>query len=428
MIGTLLRISLINLRRDKIAWLLSFVVPVIFFSIFAVIFGGMRGASTAKVRVAIVDEDNTDTSRRLVAALQAEPGLQTFTERPAKVTDQDAKPLPLNRELAQQMVRDGDLPVAIIIPAGLGKSFPSFDGTGPGLELLADTSDPVAPQMVAGLLQKAVMTGMPDAFMEGGLSQFEKHAGKMTPEQKKAVEAWLPKLKEAKTTKNGPGESSQAFGLVQVKTTDVLGAKKSNPTIAFYAAAVAVMFLLFTCANAGGGVMLEEVESGTLDRLLSSNLNMTQLLLGKWLWLTLVGIVSVTVMFLWGAIVFRVELFSHLIGFFVMTVLTAGAASSFGLMLGTLCKSRGQLAGISTTVILIMSAVGGSMFPRFLMPEGMRTAGLFTFNAWALDGYQKVFWRDAALWELWPQLLVLSALAVIFLVAARRLARRWEIA
>ena len=42
-----------------------------------------------------------------------------------------------------------------------------------------------------------------------------------------------------------------------------------------------------------------------------------------------------------------------------------------------------------------MSALGGSMFPRFLMSENMQKVGLLTFNAWALDGYLKVFWRDA---------------------------------
>jgi ABC-2 type transport system permease protein len=62
------------------------------------------------------------------------------------------------------------------------------------------------------------------------------------------------------------------------------------------------------------------------------------------------------------------------------------------------------------------------------MSEGLQRAGLFTFNAWALDGYQKVFWRDAPVWQLWPQLLVLAALTVAFLAAARSLARRWETA
>ena len=46
-----------------------------------------------------------------------------------------------------------------------------------------------------------------------------------------------------------------------------------------------------------------------------------------------------------------------------------------------------------------MSALGGSMFPRFLMSETMQQFGLVTFNAWALDGYLKVFWRNAPLWS-----------------------------
>ena len=73
--------------------------------------------------------------------------------------------------------------------------------------------------------------------------------------------------------------------------------------------------------------------------------------------------------FLWGWLVFQVELWSHIPGFLVMTIVTAAAAAAFGIMLGTLCRTRGQLAGMSTTVILLMSAVGGSMFPRFAMSE-----------------------------------------------------------
>jgi ABC-2 type transport system permease protein len=214
--------------------------------------------------------------------------------------------------------------------------------------------------------------------------------------------------------------------LLAVKVVDVLGQEKANPVVAFYAAATAVMFLLFSCANGAGGSLIEEVENGTLDRLLSSSLTMTQLLAGKWVSFILLGVMQVSVMFLWGWLVFQVELWSHFLGFLVMTIVTAAAAAAFGIMLGTLCRSRGQLAGVSTTVILLMSAVGGSMFPRFAMSEGLQTAGLFTFNAWALDGYQKVFWRDAPVWELWPQVLVLAGLTVAFLFGARLVARRWE--
>jgi ABC-2 type transport system permease protein len=298
--------------------------------------------------------------------------------------------------------------------------------------VLNDSSNPIAGQMLVGLLQKVVMTGLPDAFMKGGIDQFEKYAGQLTPEQRKAVDEWLPRLKKDAGGAEGPNGAPQTgggtSGLIPVKTVDLLGQTKRSPAIAFYAAGTAVMFLLFACAHGGGGTMLEEVESGTLDRLLSSNLTMPQLLLGKWLWLTAAGFLQVTVMFIWGWLVFQVELPSHLAGFAVMTLAAASAASSFGLILGTLCRTRAQLAGMATTVILMMSAVGGSMFPRFLMPPFMKNLGLFTFNGWALDGYQKVFWFEASVWQLWPQVLVLFGSAIVFLVAARLLARRWETA
>ncbi len=60
-----------------------------------------------------------------------------------------------------------------------------------------------------------------------------------------------------------------------------------------------------------------------------------------------------------------------------------------------------------------MSSIGGSMFPRFLMPEAMQKAGLLTINAWAIDGFTKIFWRDEPLSHLWPQVLVLVGIAIV---------------
>ena len=201
--------------------------------------------------------------------------------------------------------------------------------------------------------------------------------------------------------------------------------EEAAATVSFYAAGIGVMFLLFSCAGAGG-TLLDEEESGTLGRLLGSRAGMNGVLAGKWIFITLMGIAQLTVMFSWGALVFGLPLGRHLPGFFVMTTASAAAAAAFGLVLATLCRTRAQLSGISTIVILSMSAVGGSMFPRFLMSDTMQTFGLVTFNAWALDGYIKVFWRQATVVELWPQVTVLVALCVTFLGIARLAARRWE--
>ena len=94
-----------------------------------------------------------------------------------------------------------------------------------------------------------------------------------------------------------------------------------------------------------------------------------------------------------------------------MGVCTAFAVAAFGMLLASVCRTRAQLGALSTLVILIMSSVGGSMFPRFLMPEAMQKAGLLTINAWAIDGFTKVFWRDEPVSHLWPQVSVLLAIA-----------------
>ena len=109
-------------------------------------------------------------------------------------------------------------------------------------------------------------------------------------------------------------------------------------------------------------------------------------------------------MFLWGSVVFGLPLFSHLprLRRDDRSPDRRGRRRS-ALVLATLARSRAQLSGFSTILILTMSALGGSMFPRFLMSETMQKIGLVTFNAWALDGYLKVFWRNAPVWQLWPQ-------------------------
>jgi ABC-2 type transport system permease protein len=421
MIATILKAGWLNLKRDRVAQALTFLLPIVFFSIFASVFGG-QGSQTSRIRVAVVDEDRSELSARMVAALEKETSLRVRTA--------DDAGTPLDRAAGESLVRSGDVPVAVVIPKGMGETFAAggFGAPGEKVQLLADVSDPVAPQMVLGLLQKVTMTAAPDLMMQGGMRQFETQAGALTPQQRAAVDAWLPRLK---AQASGDASTSGAAGAgpigVSAEIVDVMRSDSRRGSLtSFYAAGIGVMFLLFSCVAGAGGALLDEVEAGTLERLLSTRVGMSRLLLGKWLFLTVVGTAQLTLMFLWGWLVFDLPLFSHLPGFGVMTAVTAAAAAGLGLVLATVARSRAQLSGFSTILILTMSALGGSMFPRFLMSETMQKFGLLTFNGWALDGYLKVFWRDAALWQLWPQVLVLTLLTIAFLSAARLLARRWE--
>jgi ABC-2 type transport system permease protein len=414
---------------------MTFLLPVMFFSIFALVFGQRGRGGLQRVPVAIADLDRTETSRRLIAALQHEPSLLVSTSARPVGAPKEAAETPLDSERARTLVHDGDVSVALVIPAGFDSTFGRFGPQGARITMFTDPSDPIAPRVAAGLLQKVSLTALPEIFAGRGIRQFERYAGALTPQQRAVVDRWLPELKAraladsggAKADSAGSRDAAEglAAGLIGVDEVQVLGEKRDSGMVSFYAAGIAVMFLLFSASSAGGA-LLDEVESGTLDRVLTSNVGMTGLLAGKWLYIILLGSLQITVMFLWGRLAFGLDLFHHLPGFAVMTVITAATAGSFGLVLATLCRTRQQLGGIATIVILAISAVGGSMFPRFLMSAGMQRMGLLTFNAWALDGFVKVFWRNARIVDLAPQIAVLLGFMVAFLTAARLLARRWE--
>ena len=409
------------LRRDRGALILSFLLPVAFFTIFGVIFGGMGGSSTPRVTVLVVDEDRSDVSGRLVRALLQEPSLAASTHPAAK----KGEPVPpdYTAASAETAVKQGDAPAALIIPRGFAAHPMAFEpgGDRTPIRLLHDSSDPVAAQMVSGMLQKIVMTSMPGTMAKIGMQYFERYSGGLTPQQRQSIESALSKLPKA-PSQSGP---QGAAGLVAVDVRDVVGEKKGNSMIEYYAAAVGVMFLLFT-ASAAGGSLLDESESGALDRILSARVSMTTLLAGKMAYSALVASAQLTLMFLWGAAVFHLDLFTHLPGFIVMTAATSFAVASFGMLLASVSHTRAQSGGISTLIILTMSAIGGSMFPRYFMPEAMQKVGLLTFNAWAIDGYTKVFWRDEPVLRLAPQVAALVGAGIVLFLVARRFARRWE--
>ena len=409
---------LLNLKHDRAAFVLAFVLPVVFFSVFASIFGGARSA-TRRVPLIVVDEDESTGSRRFVSALQAEKGLDLRTSR-ARTAGEPA--LPFSREAAEAAVREGDVSVALLIPRGFGEhpvpAGPAPSG-GPRLVLLSDSADPIAPQLVLGTLQRAGSAAFPEALARSGMEAMDRWGAPLTAEQKAAIEQHVQRIPPGSAAADGGG-------MLDVDVRDLLGRTKKNPISAVLAAGLGVMFLLFSAAGAGGA-LIEEAESGTLDRVLSTRVSMTRLLVGKLVYLTAIAFAQLVVMFVWGQIFFGVELTAHLAGFVVISVATALAASTFGLLLAAISRSRMQLVAIANLLILVMSALGGSMVPRYLLSEKIQRLGLLTLNAWAIDGFLKVFWREEPLSSLWPQVAVLIGASALLFAAARRLARRWDV-
>jgi len=471
---TLLRIQWLDLKRDRIALLFLIVLPIAFFSIFASIFGSMDfggggdGEQSRPIKVIVIDEDQTELSRRFVAAMKAEPGFDVTLEKPRAEGAEAAAHAPpemYTRDEAAQLVRKSEFAAAIVLPSGFGDTFASFTGEQVPALVIYDSTNPFAKMGVPGILQGVSMRAAPDVLMERGMSSLDQWGGGLTEAQRTAIDRIRPYLRGERPweeLENGPeaedgaapegepneeasGDGGMMNGMIAIEAIDARlvgraesdGTNERNPSmIPYYAAGIGVMFLLFSMAGAAGS-LLKEHETGALDRVLTSNISMTQLLAGKWMFFALCGFAQVMLMFIWGELVFgrQMDLFTphHMTGLIIMAAFTAMAAAAFGILIASLCRTRGQLDGMSTVVILIMSALGGSMVPRFVMPDFMKTVGLFTFNGQALEGFLSVFWESnpgdsiaTLLRDLGPQLFIMAVMTVILFALARYFARRWE--
>lgn len=412
MIWTVVQTSWRRLKNNRSEMVLTFIVPILFFSIFALIFGSRdSSSSTPKIKIAICNESDSSLALKAIDELQQQKSLRITQD-----IDASGSLKRISRAETEELVRRGMVSAALVF----SKTTEATDA--PKIEVLTDSFDQVASQVLVAVVQKSIFTAQSKLISSPGHVGLNSAPG-VLPAAYTSAATVAPSL--SPTVSPASGTAAHVNGLPTIESVDLMGGTKTNPVIAMYAAGIAVMFLLFSATTASGS-LLEERENSTLDRLLCSRLTMDQLLLGKWAYLTAVGCIQMFLMFLWGSIVFRIELWRHFDGFAAMTFVTAGAAASFALLLASLCKSRTQLGWLSTIVILSMSALGGSMVPRYLMSETMQKVGLATFNAWALEGFNKVFWRELSLEEIGLELGVLTGCAAVFIVLARLFAVRWE--
>jgi len=426
MIRTIIQISWLRLWHNKAELMLTFLVPILFFSIFAWIFGSRGSGATPQLKIAICEEVESDISRATIEVLEKSQSLRFHHS--ASSSHGPTQRRRLDRAAAEGLVRRGLVSAAIVFTAS---SASDTTDQLPRIEVMADSFDQVAGQVIMALVQKSSWTAQ--AQLAAPSNPTAQPLGE--PNAAPAI-ALASSILSLQPNPLQPNQASVEISAIErlshlavpspsIEMVDVMGENKTNPVIAMYAAGIAVMFLLFSATTASGS-LLDERENSTLERLLCSRMTMDHLLMGKWCYLVLIGILQTTLMFVVGAVFFGLNLVEHLDGFVAMTLVTASAAASFALMLAAICRTRTQLGWVSTIMILSMSALGGSMVPRYLMSESIQWFGQFTFNAWALDGYNKVFWRELPMAELRNELSVLVICAFVFIVIARLFAARWD--
>ena len=112
--------------------------------------------------------------------------------------------------------------------------------------------------------------------------------------------------------------------------------------------------------------------------------------------------------------------------FGVAMVMLAFAAVGAGaaLLMGTLFSNDQQAGGVGVVAGIGLAAIGGSMLPLELFPDGMRQIANFTPHAWANEAFADLVRREGTVADVLPEVGVLIAFAVGFLLLATWRMRR----
>lgn len=397
--------------RDRIGMLLGFLMPVGLVAVFGFVmtfaFGG--GSAMPRVTLWVADGDVSPASARLVEALRAFDMLRV---RPGA---DDPALLP---DAAAAKVRDGDAHHVLVVPAGFGADLAA--GRPPALQLIHDpgrvmehqivgigvaqaflaaSEGRLWPQMIGSVLQRMGMGAERAAQLVSAAERMQE-----------VIRGWAGRDPEpAPEPAAGAGGAaagadadfdfhSMMTGLVPLTQREIRPPsrpKQLTYQVAQSVSGMTVMMLMFGLM-ACGTTLLQERERGTMRRLLAAPLPRGSVLLGKFLFSFLVGMLQLAVLFSFGEVMFGVGTFRDPITLLVLSATWSACATAFGLLIAAWASTQKQAEGLSVLLILVMAALGGCWFPVQIadLPWYAEAVMRGTLTWWAMTGYQGMFWQQ----------------------------------
>ncbi|MFN8184489.1 MAG: ABC transporter permease [Candidatus Nanopelagicales bacterium] len=356
--------GLLRSIRDRSILIQAVVAPIVI----ALVVGAAFGTGfSLNVTIGIVDKDRSDISQQIANGLTGAGG--------------DGIAFSTLDGPVDPALEAGTYDAVIVLPAGLSDAVLSGDPA--QLDVVGRATDPLA-QSVAQSVAGGVAADLQTARVTAVAAT---NAGVADPGAaiQKAVSTPPPIVVEQ-------GEVSGTFSVM-----------------AYFAPGIAMLFLFFIIGNGARSIVVERDE-GTLGRILAGPVRPAAVLLGKTAGVMIVGVVSMTAVWLITWLGFGAY-WGDPIGVFLVILAAVTAIAGISLLITGLARTENQADALTTIVALLFAVAGGTFF--YGASGTMSHLQKATPNGQALSALVDLAAAHADVVDVLPQLLLLAGIGLV---------------
>jgi ABC-2 type transport system permease protein len=353
-------------------------IPVIFTLIFGIVFGSSEEQIMPQVSLLVADKDTSFFSQFLLTSL-SQGELKKFIILEV-----------VEEERGRKLLDKGKASALLIIPENFGDDV--LEGRGAELTLLKNPAEQFLPQIAeeivdtSSLLFSALFSVFSDEII---LLRDVIDKGELTDVDVSSISVQVKNRIEGISKFVFP----PVISLKQITISEKEEEKAASLSVQGYILpAMAIMFLLFIC-NIVFEDILREKEMGTLLRMSVSPMKLSEFIWSKTITSALIGVFCTLVLIAVGRILFSIHWGNIFLVFLIVLCLNIMLAGFISFIYSFIRTER-QAGAVLSSVIIVMSMLGGSMIPVENYPLFIQKISKFTLNYWGLRAFHKAIQQD----------------------------------
>ena len=403
--------------RGNIFWVFGF--PLIFAFFFGAIYSD-AGEGPSGMKIAVVDEDNSNFSTSYISKLEESDAL---------------KVIHLDRDQALEQVRKSKMAAAIIIKEGLGNGFEAiFNSKDPKIEIAADPSRKMESGYLQGLLAKAQFEALfgnftDTSWMKDQVIQWREEIEEANDIDTEDRKLYLDLFDSYDNFFDDINDEDLKMGfdgdILNFSQTDI-SRESDGPVTPFQITfPQAMLWGILGCAATFAISIVKERTSGTFQRLLIGPIGKTHILAGKGLACFMTCVLIACVQYIGAKVFFKmpIESMSLFILAYLCTIL---CFVGMMMLISTLGRTEQSAGGAGWAIIMIMSMLGGGMMPLYFMPSWLQSISNISPVKWGIFALEGAIWRKFTLIEIATPCLILLSIGLVSFLLGVYILRKQE--